>query len=72
MTGNGSGSYTFSSGITKQFVLENIELAAEACQEFGVDIGDYIVNFKWEALDVTIRCYLLGEVLGEVLNEMVG
>lgn len=66
VTGNGSGSYTFDREKAKEYI--DLDLFADACDEFG-GIED-TVRKGWEAMDVTIRCYLLGEVLDEVLNEM--
>ncbi len=71
VTGNGSGSYTFDNYKAKEYVTDNIELCAEALREFCVDaetIADKFLYEEWEYFDVTIRCYLLGEVLGEVLE----
>lgn len=74
VTGNASGSYTFNSYKAKEYVLDNMDLAKEALEEFCVpaeEIGERFLNEDWEYLDVTIRCYLLGEVLGTVLEEMI-
>lgn len=70
VTGNGSGSYTFNTWEAEENICHNLELAAEAYEEFGYD-G---VKFEdgAEAIDVTIRCYLLGQVLQEVLDELRG
>lgn len=73
VTGNGSGSYTFSRSTAKEYVTDNIELATEALREFctpAEDIADKFLNEDWEYFDVSIRCYLLGEVLGEALEEL--
>lgn len=70
VTGNGSGSYTFNTWEAEENICHNLDLAAEAYENFGYD-G---VKFKdgAEAIDVTIRCYLLGQVLQEVLDELRG
>ena len=70
VTGNGSGSYTFNTWEAEENICHNLDLAAEAYEEFGYD-G---VKFEdgAEAIDVTIRCYLLGQVLNEVLDELKG
>ena len=73
VTGNGSGSYTFSRSTAKEYVTDNIELATEALREFctpAEDIADKFLNEDWEYFDVSIRCYLLGEVLEEALEEL--
>lgn len=70
VTGNGSGSYTFSTWEAEENICHNLDLATEAYKEFGYD-G---IKFEdgAEAIDVTIRCYLLGQVLQEVLDELRG
>ena len=66
VTGNGSGSYTFNAQEAKENI--DLDILADACDEFGG--GEDILRKGWEAMDVTIRCYLLGEVLSDVLNEL--
>ena len=73
VTGNGSGSYTFNRWKASQYVVDNMELLERACYEFGEDestIGAAFLREDWGFFDVTIRCYLLGEVLAEVLDEL--
>ena len=72
VTGNASGSYTFNRAKAKEYVLANIDLAGEALTEFGYNakhLGEKIQGGEWEYLDVTIRCYLLGQAIAEVLDE---
>ncbi len=66
VTGNGSGSYTFSAWQAE----ENLCLLGEALDEFGCS-PDYMAKNGAEACDVTIRCYLLGQCLSEVLDEII-
>lgn len=68
VTGNGSGSYTFNAYKAEENLCHNMDLLKEAIEMFG---GDYsnILEQGAEACDVTIRCYLLGQVLQEVLEE---
>lgn len=66
VTGNASGSYTFNTAVAKEYVMDNLDLLREACEEFGMDKAEYfdkMVDDQWEYLDVTIRCYLLGEAI---------
>ena len=73
VTGNASGSYTFNTEKAKEYVVDNMDLVEEMASEFGVDnseLGEKFRNGDWEWFDVSIRCYLLGEVLGDVLREM--
>lgn len=68
VTGNGSGSYTFSTWKAEENLCHNMELLGEALEEFGCE-SDYLKNGA-EACDVTIRCYLLGQVLREVIEDI--
>lgn len=54
VTGNGSGSYFFN--------------AYQAAEEFGLTSKGIAEGPEY--WDVTIRCYLLGEVLNEVLDDI--
>lgn len=68
VTGNGSGSYTFNTWKAEENICHNLELADEAYKEFGYDGIDYSKGA--EAVDVTIRCYLLGQYLQDVIDEV--
>ena len=68
VTGNASGSYTFNTWQAEENLCHNLDLLKEACDEFG-DEGTNILESA-ESCDVTMRCYLLGQVLGEVLDEL--
>ena len=73
VTGNASGSYTFCRATAKEYVLDNIDLCKEAMETFCVEaqtIGDKFLSEDWEYFDVTIRCYLLGYAIAEVLDEV--
>ena len=73
VTGNVSGSYTFNSNTAKEYLDDNEELLKEALTEFCVSsetIADNFMNGNYEYFDVTIRCYLLGQAIAEVLDEM--
>lgn len=69
VTGNASGSYTFNTWKAEENLCHNLDLLQEACEEFG---GCYAETLKQgaEACDVTIRCYLLGECICKVLDEI--
>lgn len=73
VTGNASGSYTFNRWKAREYVLENLPLLETAAASFGCDareVAGHFLNNDWEWFDVTIRCYLLGECLNEVLDEL--
>lgn len=67
ITGNASGSYTFNTWQAEENLCHNLDLLKEALEEFGSNLN-YLESP--EACDVTIRCYLLGQVLQEVLDEL--
>lgn len=70
VTGNGSGSYTFCTWQAEENLCHNLDLLGDALTEMGCE-PNYITEKGAEACDVTIRCYLLGQAISEVLNEML-
>lgn len=56
------------------YLAYNLDLMMEACEEFCVDMKTLLQHYHdgdlARFLDCTIRCYLLGEVLYDVLNEI--
>ena len=73
VTGNASGSYTFCRQTAKKYVAENMEECIEALKEFCVEaetVAEKFLSEDWEYFDVTIRCYLLGQAISEVLEEI--
>lgn len=69
VTGNGSGSYTFNSWVAEENLCHNMDLLKEALDELGGELNDYIDSA--EACDVTIRCYVLGQLVHDVVTEFV-
>lgn len=69
ITGNASGSYTFNTWQAEENLAHNMDLLKEALEEFGGDYGEALEKGA-ENCDVLIRCYLLGQVLQEVLKEL--
>ena len=67
VTGNGSGSYTFSRWQAEENLCHNMDLLADALADFGCSLSD--IERGAEFCDVTIRCYLLSSALAEVLDE---
>lgn len=66
VTGNGSGSYTFSTWEAEENLCHNLELLMEAMEGLGCKPYDF-KGAEWG--DVTIRCYLLNECLDSILDE---
>ena len=69
VTGNASGSYTFSTWQAEENLCHNMDELEDACDEFGQDIGE-AVKHGAEYCDVTIRCYLLGQAISAALDEL--
>ena len=72
VTGNGSGPYTFNRQKAKENVIDNMDLLAEMADAFCVELSELGERFKnedWEWFDVSIRCYLLGQAISEVLDD---
>lgn len=69
VTGNASGSYTFSAWQAEENLCHNWDLLKEALEEFGqTDVNILEKGAEW--CDVTIRCYLLGQCMDEVIDEI--
>lgn len=69
VTGNASGSYYCNAWKAEEALAHNWDLLAEALTEFGQD-GTNVLKQGAEAMDVTIRCYLLGQAIAEALEEL--
>lgn len=68
ITGNASGSYYCNAWKAEEVLSHNLDLLKEALEEFGDDFNNALERGA-EYCDVTIRCYLLGQVLNDVLEE---
>ena len=68
VTGNASGSYTFNTYTAEEYICHNLDLLGEALGEFGGDPAKALESP--ESADVTIRCYVLGSAISEVLDEL--
>lgn len=67
VTGNASGSYTLNTWDAEESICHNLDLLAEAAEDFGNNI-DVLISGA-EAFYVIIRCYLLRVAISEVLND---
>lgn len=68
VTGNGSGSYFCNAWKAEEAISHNLDLLAEAIDEFGGSTN--VLRQGPEAADVTIRCYLLSQAISAVLDEI--
>ena len=69
VTVNASGSYTCNAWEAEENVCHNLDLLGEALDEFCVEGETLREKMSGEWADVTIRCYLLGQVEGEIFDE---
>lgn len=69
VTGNASGSYYCNTGEAEEAICHNWDLLADALAEFDQD-GTDVLRQGAEAMDVEIRCYLLGQAISEALEEL--
>ena len=69
VTGNASGSYYCYNWKAEEALAHNWDLLAEALTEFGQD-GTDVLKEGAEAMDVTIRCYLLGQAIAAALDDL--
>lgn len=67
VTGNGSASWTFNRKEAEGYVIENLDVLADAFDEFG---GYESLRQGAEACDVTIRCYVLPDAIESALDEL--
>ena len=67
VTGGGSGSYTFNSWTAETYICHNLDLLAEAVEDFGGSMD--VLKDGAEACDVAIRCYLLPQAIAAALDE---
>ena len=70
ITGNMSGSYTCDAWQAEEYVCHNLDLAREALEEFGYDSLP-VDKLDAEYLDVIIRIHVLGQVLGDIEDDMI-
>lgn len=72
VTGNASGSYTFSRAQAQEYVEENKDLIHEMCSEFGCEerVKDWWLSDDYKSIDVSIRCYVLGNAISSALEEL--
>lgn len=71
VTGNASGSYTFSTWKAEECLCHNLDLFVEAVEDYcggAEDVGQFIMKGA-ETCDVIIRCYVLNEVVGQAIEE---
>lgn len=68
VTGNASGSYYCNAWKAEESICHNMDLLVDALEEFGGELD--VLRNGAEACDVTIRCYMLGQVLGDAIDDI--
>lgn len=68
VTGNASGSYTFSSWQAAEYLSHNWDLMEELTYD-GLEPSERY-RFDPEVWDVCIRCYLLPQVIADICKEL--
>lgn len=71
VTGNGSGSYTFSTYKAEENLAHNFDLLEETAEAFGIEptiATGYEHGAEW--WDCSIRCYLLNQAITKALDEI--
>lgn len=72
VTGNGSGSYTFNRSTAQEYVEDNKYLVQDVINdgfETAETLGQWWIEDNYEAIDVTIRCYLLSGAIAQALED---
>lgn len=72
VTGNASGSYTFSRAQAQEYVEENKDLVREMCNEYNCKqkIMENWFDDDYESIDVSLRCYVLNSAISAALEEL--
>lgn len=71
VTGNASGSYYCNAWKAEEAICHNMDLLGEALEEFGYNLDEVNVFEKGaEWADVTIRCYVLSQVIDDAIEEL--
>lgn len=68
VTGNASGSYTFSTFRAETHLCHNWELLLNMCDDFGEDL-EHAIRKGPEYCDVSIRCYLLSQMIPKAIKK---
>ena len=75
VTGNGSGSYTFNRETAKEYITrsdDGMDTLRDAVREFDCEHEAFtaFLEENWEYMDVTIRCYLLGQAISAAIDKL--
>lgn len=73
VTGNGSGSYTFSSEEAHKCVRGNEGLLKDMIHDWCLSaesVLDHFMDEDWEYFDVSLRCYVLSSAIYEALDTL--
>ena len=73
ITGNGSGSYTYSRKKARDYLFDDgLQYLEDLVDEGWLtyeSIGKDITDYNFESLDVSLRCYFLSQAIEEVITD---
>lgn len=70
VTGNGICGYPLDDDYFKKFIIDNIDLLAEASCDMEHSVFLFMRDKKYSALDAVIRCYVFERVLDEAIEKI--
>ena len=70
VTGNASGSYFCNAYKAEKCLCGNLDILADALEEFGCTENSFDYIRDTEKADVTIRCFILGECIDRAIEEL--
>lgn len=73
VTGNASGSYTFSRSEAKENIDGAEDVIRDLVQDYAIDsdtVAEKFLYEDWEYFDVSIRCYLLDEAIDMAFEDI--
>lgn len=73
VTGNGSGFYDYDSYEHIQGDPNAMDYIRDLVSEFGIEaetVAEKFLNEEYDYWDISIRCYLLGQAIGEALDQL--
>lgn len=73
VTGNDNGTYSFSRSRSRALMVNMLDTPEfiDMTKSFDIDIAQYLADGDWEGLEVSLRCYLLGETYSDIYDYFV-
>lgn len=70
VTGNGTCGYPLDNSCFKRFIIDNIDLLAEASSDMEHHVFLFMSEKDYTSLDAVIRCYVFERVLDEAIEKI--